>query len=260
VDRRPLIRAAVVVVVGAAMLLGAGTARADAFVRVLTQAATVRTGPGASYRDIHTAHRGDVYSVKERGTRGYWWKIELEDGSTGWILGEEVAPYDLVDENPGIFTRMWRGFRGAVLGPSPVPYADVELAFSAGVLGNDGLFLFRPAWLIDPYFALEGWIGESPAAQEQVVIGGLGWTFRLLPGATFDPHLHAGAGVEHRIPKADAFALHERTRMAMCAGAGFEITLQKRITLRGDFRHWVFFDENQGENAEEFTGGLAIFF
>ena len=242
------------------ILLASTTAHADAFVRVLTSTATVRTGPGADYREMHDAKRGDVLSVKERGTRGYWWKVELEDGSTGWIFGEEVAPFDVVDDDPGFFTRAWRGFKGALLGPSPVPYADVELAFSAGVLGNDGLFLFRPAWLVDPYFALEGFVGESPAAQEQILLGGLGWTLRLMPGSTFGPHLHAGMGVEHRIPKADAFALKVRTRMAICAGAGFEITLRKRITVRADYRHWAFFDENTGENSEEFTGGLAIFF
>jgi hypothetical protein len=251
VDRRALI---------VVIALTTGVAHADAFVRVLTQTATVRTGPGADYREVHTAKRGDVLPVKERGTRGYWWRVELEDGTSGWVLGEEVAPFDVVDDDPGFFTRAWRGFRGALLGPSPVPYADVELAFSAGVLGGDGLFLFRPAWLIDPSFALEGFLGESPAAQEQVLLGGLGWTLRLLPGATVGPHLHAGVGVEHRIPKADAFALKERTRMAMAAGAGLEITLRKRITLRGDYRHWVFFDQNQGENAEEVSGGLAIFF
>jgi hypothetical protein len=243
-----------------ALLLTASVANAEAFVRVLTSTATVRTGPGADYREMHTAKRGDVLSVLARGTRGYWWKVELEDGSTGWIFGEEVAPFDIVDDNPGFFTRLWRGFRGALLGPSPVPYADVELAFSAGVLGSDGLFLFRPAWIVDPYFAIEGFIGESPAAQEQVILGGVGWTLRLLPGATFGPHLNAGVGVEHRIPKADSFALSERTRMALSAGAGFEITLRGRITLRADYRHWAFFDENQGENAEEFTGGLAIYF
>jgi opacity protein-like surface antigen len=235
-------------------------AHADSFVRVLTSSATVRTGPGADYREMHVAQRGEVLQVKERGTKGYWWKIELEDGSTGWVFGEEVAPFDIVDDDPGFFTRVWRGFKGAVLGPSPVPYADVELSFAAGVLGDDGAFFFRPAWLVDPYFALEGFVGESPAAQEQVLIAGLGWTLRLIPGATFGPHLHAGIGVEHRMPKADAFAIRERTRMAMCAGAGFEITLKKRITLRADYRHWAFFDENQGDNAEEFSGGLAIFF
>jgi hypothetical protein len=242
------------------LLVGAGAAHADAFVRVLTQTAVVRTGPGADFRDMHTAKRGDVLAVRARGTRGYWFEVELDDGSQGWIFGEEVAPFEVTDDDPGFFTRAWRGFRHALLGPSPVPYADVELAFSAGILGSDGLFLFRPAWLIDPYIAIEGLVGESPAAQEQILLGGLGWTLRLVPGATVGPFLHASVGVEHRTPKADSFALMSKTRMLIDAGGGLEITLQKRITIRGDFRHWVFFNENEAENAEEVTGGLAIFF
>ncbi len=242
------------------ILVFAGVARGDAFVRVLTSTAVVRTGPGADFREMHSARRGDVLAVRARGTRGYWFEVELDDGSTGWIFGEQVAPFDVVDDNPGFFARAWRGFKGALLGPSPVPYADVELAFSAGVLGGDGLFLFRPAWLIDPYFAIEGFVGESPAAQEQILLAGLGWTLRLVPGATVGPYLHASIGAEHRDPKADSFALKSRTRMLFDAGAGLEITLQKRITVRGDYRHWVFFDENEAKDAEEVSGGLAIFF
>lgn len=242
------------------VLCASTVASAEPFVRVLSGTAIVRTGPGADFREVHTARRGEVLSVAERGTRGYWFRVELEDGSSGWIFGEQVAPFEVEDDNPGFFTRAWRGFRGALLGPSPVPYADVELAFSAGVLGQDGLFLFRPAWLIDPYFAIEGFFGQSPAAQEQVLLGGVGWTLRLVPGATIGPYIHASVGVEHRMPKADAFALTERTRMAFDAGGGLEITLKKRITLRADYRHWVFFDENEADDAEEVTGGLAIFF
>jgi hypothetical protein len=246
--------------IAGALLAASNVAAAEPFVRVLTGTAVVRTGPGADFREMHTARRGEVLSVAERGTRGYWFRVELEDGSSGWIFGEQVAPFEVEDDRPGFFTRVWRGFRGALLGPSPVPYADVQLSFSAGALGNDGLFLFRPAWLIDPYFAIEGFFGQSPAAQEQVLLGGVGWTLRLVPGATIGPYLHASVGVEHRIPKADAFAITSRTRMAFDAGGGLEITLKKRITLRADYRHWVFFDENEAEDAEEVSGGLAIFF
>lgn len=242
------------------LMATASTARADAFVQVLTSSAVVRTGPGADFRVVHTAHRGDVLPVRERGTRGFWFRVELDDGTSGWLFGEQVAPFDVVDDDPDFLTRAWRGFRGALLGPSPVPFADVELSFSAGTLGGDGLFLFRPAWLIDPYFALEGFFGASPAASVDVLLAGLGWTLRLLPGATVGPYLHASIGIEHRTPKTDAFALETQTRMCLDAGGGFEITLRKRITARVDYRHWIFFDPNEAQDAEELTGGLAIFF
>jgi uncharacterized protein YgiM (DUF1202 family) len=257
-DRHRLLIQACVV---AACVAASGEARATAYVRVLTQQAVVRTGPGADYRVMHVAERGEVMSVLERGTRGYWFRVELEDGSVGWIFGEQVSSFEVVeDTSEGWFSRTATNIRKAVFAPSPVPYAAIELSFSAGVLGGEGVFLFRPAFLIDPYFAIEGFLGQSPAAQEDLFLGGIGLTLRLLPGAVVGPYLHASMGVAHRSPKADAFTLVPKTQMAMNVGGGFEITLRKKITLRVDFREWVIFDENEAQSAEEFTGGLAIFF
>jgi hypothetical protein len=243
------------------VLAVARPAAAETFVRVITQRAHVRTGPGATFRSMFLAERGNVLAVKERGTKGYWFRVELEDGTTGWIFGEQVIPFEVVEEEePGAFTRAGRAIRRAILGPSPLPYADVELSFSAGALGGEGLFLFRPAWLVDPYFALEAFAGESPRKQETLLLAGIGWTLRLAPGAPIGPYLHAGVGAGHFQPKEDAFTLEPRTLMTISAGGGFEITLKKRITLRLDFRNWTFFDQDEGANAQEYTGGLAVFF
>jgi hypothetical protein len=257
VDRRHAVAAAAVV---ALLLGGAGVARAESFVRVLTQQASVRTGPSADYRQIYTAERGEVLQVVERGTRGYWFKVELDDGSSGWIFGEQVSPFEVDDGEPGFFTRTWRGFRKAVLGPTPVPYSDVGLAFSAGVIGNEGLFLFRPSWLVDPYFAIEAFGGESPRGQETLYLAGLGMTLRLAPGAAVGPYVNAGAGISHFSPKEDAFALDPRTLYAVSVGGGLEVTIRLRLTLRFDFRNWTIFDENEASNAQEYSGGMVIFF
>ncbi len=249
----------------ALLVASAQAAHAEAFVRVLTQRAKVRSGPGADFRTIYVADRGAVLKVIERGTKGYWFKVELDDGTYGWVFGEQVSPFEVVEnDDPGPFTRAWRATRKAILGPSPVPYADVELSFSAGVLGGgadyEGLFLFRPAWIIDQYFALEGWGGESPRANETIATGGLGWTLRLVPGGSFGPYANAGVGVARFSPKETSFSLQARTLMAVAVGGGFELTIKKRITLRIDFRNWTFFNQNEAENAQEYTGGLAIFF
>lgn len=244
-----------------AILCAGGVAAAEAYLRVIAQRAPVHTGPGATYREIYVAERGEVFTVLERGTRGYWFRVELDDGTTGWIFGELVFPFEVVgDEEPGFWTRAWRGFRRAVLGPSPVPRADVEVSFSAGLLGREGLFLLRPAWLIDEYFALEAFGGSSPRAQLDLYLAGLGWTLRMVPGAAVGPYVHAGVGVSHQAPKADNFTDEEQTLMAVVAGGGFEITFKKQITLRLDFRNWTLFDPDQARNAQEYTGGLAIFF
>jgi hypothetical protein len=239
----------------------AAPAAADAYLRVIAQDAPVYSGPGASYRDIYDAHRGQVFEVIERGTRGYWYRIVLDDGTTGWILGELVFPFEVGPEGEaGAFTRLGRRIRRAILGPSPLPYADVELSFSAGVLDREGLFLLRPALVIDRYFALEGFAGLSPRAQTDVFLGGAGWTLRLAPGAAVGPFVHASIGAAHIRPKADNFTDQEETLASLDAGGGFEITFKKQITLRADYRRWVLFDQNRSEAGNEFTGGLAIFF
>lgn len=239
----------------------ATTASADAYLRVIAQDAPVYTGPGASYRSIYDARRGDVFEVIERGTRGYWYRIVLEDGTTGWIFGELVFPFEVgPDEEAGVFTRMGRSIRRTILGPSPLAYADVEVSFSAGLLDREGLFLLRPAWVIDRYFAIEGFAGLSPRAQTDVFLAGAGWTLRLAPGAAVGPFVHASLGAAHLRPKADNFTDVEETLAALDAGGGFEITFKKQITLRTDYRRWVLFDRNRSESGNELTAGLAIFF
>lgn len=237
------------------------TADADAYVRVIAQRAPVHTGPSSSYREIFVAERGAVMPVLERGTRGFWFKVELDDGTTGWVFGELVFPFQVVGGiERGLFSRMYRGVRKAMLGPSPVPFADVEISFSAGILQEEGVFLLRPGYMIDQYWSVEGWFGINPRAQKDLYLAGAGWTLRLLPGAAIGPYIHAGLGAAHQRPKADNFTEEEMTLFALSVGGGFEITFKKQITVRLDFRNWTIFDPNQSDNAQEYTGGLAIFF
>src|SRR5262245_35789397 len=81
-------------------------AAADAYLRVISQRAPVHTGPGATYRELYVAERGEVLQVLERSGEGFWFRVELEDGTTGWVLGELVFPFEVVDEErPGVFRR-----------------------------------------------------------------------------------------------------------------------------------------------------------
>jgi hypothetical protein len=252
---------AVAAAVGVLLAVAPGSAAADAYLRVISQRAPVHTGPGATYRELYVADRGEVLQVLERGGDGFWFRVQLEDGTSGWILGELVFPFEVaLDEDPGIFRRMGRAVRRALLGPSPVPYSDVEISFSAGVLDTEGAFLLRPAWLLDPYFAVEGFAGLSPRQDDDLYLAGLGWTLRLIPGAAIGPFANIGVGVAHLRPKADNFAQEDKTLMALSAGGGLEITFKKQITIRLDYRNWTIFDPDEASNGQEMSGGLAIFF
>lgn len=238
-----------------------GTASAEAYLRVISHDAPVHSGPDGKYRTIYSAERGDIYEVLERGTRGYWFRIRLEDGTTGWIFGELVFPFEVgPPQEAGLMTRIGRSIRSAILGPSPVPEASMEVSLSAGVIDEEGAFIVRPAWLIDPHFALEAFAGLSPREQEDLFTYGLGWTLRLAPGAALGPFVHLGLGGAQLRPKADNFVQEVQHLFALSAGGGFEVTLKKQITVRLDYRNWTIFDPDQASNGQEFSSGLAIFF
>jgi hypothetical protein len=242
-------------------LLWAGTAHADAYLRVIAQKASVHSGPATSYREIAVVDRNQVLQVLERGTRDYWFKVELDDGTTGWILGDLVYPFEVgEEEEPGALTRMGRAIRRAILGPSPVTRAHVGLSFSAGLLANEGIYVLRPSWLIDPYWALEAFTGLSPRSETNLYLGGLAFVLRLAPGAVVGPYATLGLGAAHIVPKVDNYVGQTGTLMALGAGGGLEITFKKQITLRLDARNWSVFDQNESTNYQEYSGGLAIFF
>jgi hypothetical protein len=242
-------------------LLSAGRAEAEAYLRVIAQKAPVHSGPSGSYRQVFIAERGQVFQVLERGTREYWFKVELDDGTNGWILGDMVFPFEVGPSGEdGLFTRMGLAIKDAILGPSPVAYASFGLSFSAGVLDGEGMYLLRPSWLIDPYWAVEGFAGLSPRSEKDVFLGGLGFVLRMVPGAVVGPYAGIGVGAAHIRPKADNFVDKEETLMALGAGGGIEITFKKQITVRLDARNWSLFNQNHANNGQEYSGGLAIFF
>ena len=261
VTRRPLALSVAAASAAAAVLIAPAAASADAYLRVIAQRAPVHSGPGPSYREVYYADRGQVFQVLERGTRDYWFKVELDDGTTGWIVGDLVTPFEVGPaEDDGFFTRVGVAIKGAILAPSPVMYASAGLSFSAGVLDSEGMYLLRPSWLVDPYWAIEGFAGLSPRAQKDLYLGGVGFVLRMIPGAVIGPYAGIGVGAAHISPKADNYIDKTETLMALAAGGGLEITFKKQITLRLDARNWTLFNQNHSNNGLELSAGLAIFF
>ena len=78
-----------------ALLAGAGAAprahaqdEVEVYARVVVDRAEVRAGPSATYRRIYAARRDEVFPVRGRASSGYWFRIELPDGTSGFIRGD----------------------------------------------------------------------------------------------------------------------------------------------------------------------------
>src|SRR4029077_18018952 len=183
---------------GACLLLAllAGVARADdqALVRVVAEEADVRTGPGFGFRSVYRAKSGEVLTAIGRATHDHWFRVELPDGTYGWILGDEVFPLDVdtaaAHEGPPI----WRRMGHAVFSPSPLREENVSFQFSARVTGGDSLFMFRPAWLLAPHVSLEGFVGETVGNQIDVIYYGGGFNAFLFAMSPVTPFVSGAAG------------------------------------------------------------------
>jgi hypothetical protein len=248
---------------GLALIVGVtpSTARADddGLVRVIAEQAGVHTGPGFAYRIVYTATRDEVLPVIERATRAHWFRVRLPDGTSGWLLGDQVFPLDLDTTEAHRGPSIWKRIANTVFSPSPLLEGRFVLSFSAGVLGGDSAFIFRPAILFEPHIALEAFLGESVGNQVDVLYYGAGPNVFLFPTSPLTPFLSSAAGGATSRPKADQI-FRGNTYAMVNVGGGLIMALKKRITLRGDARHYVIFDPNHTQRIQEYSGALNIIF
>ncbi len=242
------------------LLLACAPAQAavEAYLRIIVPRAAVRTGPGGSYRELYFAQRGEVMRVVDRND-GYWFHVVLPDGRLGWIYGEQTTPYE-VEITESKASRGWKKFKEALFSPSPLPNAHAGLAFSGGVLGGDGCFMFRPAVTLDAHFALEAHVGEAIGSDGALLLYGLGANILLWPAGPLVPFVTVGAGGATSFPKVNGVTQKSASLFALDAGGGLMILFRKRIILRADIRNYSIFTPNKVENRQEYSGGLAVFF
>ncbi|HXU60322.1 MAG TPA: SH3 domain-containing protein [Polyangia bacterium] len=245
------------------LLAIASVARADdrALVRVIAEEAQVHTGPGFGFRVVYRARSGEVLPAIGRASHDHWFRVELPDGTYGWVLGDEVFPLDVdtsaAHEGPSIWKRMGT----AIFSPPPLMEETFGFAFSAGVLGGDGMFMFRPSWLLAPHVSIEGMVGETVGNQVDVRYAGGGFNAFLFASSPVTPFLGASAGGAFARKKADQFAAVQTGNYSMLnVGGGLIVALKKRLTLRGDARQYIIFNANHEQEIQEYSGALSVYF
>jgi hypothetical protein len=243
-----------------ALLAGVARAEDQALVRVVAEEASVRTGPGFAFRVVYRAKLGEVMTAVGRASHDHWFHVELPDGTYGWILGDEVFPLDVdtsaAHEGPSV----WKRFGHAVFSPSPLMSETVGFAFSAGLLGGDGMFLFRPSVMLAPHVSLEATIGETVGNQVDVFYLAGGFNAFLFASSPITPFVGGAAGGAFGRKKADQFAIEPGNYSMVNVGGGLIMALKKRLTIRGDARHYVIFDANHTQQIQEYSGALAVYF
>jgi hypothetical protein len=240
-----------------ALLLGA-SARADdteVFARVVVDRADVRAGPGATYRRTYAARRDEVFPVRGRANAGFWFQVELPDGTTGFIRGDVVYNHEL-----GAEQQSGGRFLPEVFAPPPLLEAHGEFALVGGAFGSGGMLALRPTWLLDPSFGIELTGAAAVARGGRLMLAMIGPVVNVFPRSPIVPFFTLASGIVASSPNADTFLLEEGSVTAIAAGAGLRIGFRFRLTLRLEARTYVLFETDRYVRQEEFSAGLTVFF
>jgi len=223
--------------------------------RVVVDRAEVRAGPGATYRRIYAARRDEVFPVRGRATAGFWFRVELPDGTSGFIRGDVVYNHELGGEQASSGR-----FLPAVFAPPPLLEAHGEIALVGGAFGSGGMLALRPTWLLDPSFGFELTGAAAVARGGRLMLAMIGPVVNVFPRSPIVPFFTLASGIVASSPNADTFLLEEGSVTAIAAGAGLRIGFRFRLTLRLEARTYVLFETDRYVRQEEFSAGLTVFF
>jgi hypothetical protein len=235
----------------------------EAFARVIVDEAELRSGPGVSYRVIHTAHRGDTFALEGRPGSGFWLKVLLPDGRIAYALGDEVQPYAVQPGEEGAPSRP--GF----LAPPPLEGAHGGLAMVGGMISlpvldgsirQFGYLEARPSIVVHKTVSLDAFIGDGLTSDGAQLLYGAGATFHFAPSWVICPFLSAAGGGLSVIPGSDSFVLERQDLFVARAGGGVLFALRNRILVRLEASNLSLFTADSYRNAQVYAGGLGVYF
>lgn len=224
------------------------------YARVIVETTALRTGPGAGFRIVRIAEQGETFEVRERGTRGYWFRVQLPDGSLAWIDGNTVFNHEVGPRSRG------SRFMAFLFAPPPLMSAHGELAVQLGVLSGSGLMALRPTWLLAPTFGFEANLAASVGSSGRLFMAGAGGVVNIFPTWPIVPFFAGGGGFAQAAPNADSFILSEGTSSMLYAGGGLRMGFRYRLIVRVEGRSYAFFDADRLVAQEEVSCGLSAFF
>jgi hypothetical protein len=252
-----LIVAAVMVVSARARAAG----QVDAFARVVVEETALRSGPGVSHRVVYVARRGDTFVIESRKGAGFWLKVVLPDGRSGWVLGETVQPIAVRPDAPD------RPSTPGFFAPPPLAEARGGVAIMGGMLDEtgargtrNGYLELRPALVLAPTIGFEPFAGMALTENGNQLLYGGAFTMHFAPDWAVEPYAMLGLGGLTTFPNVDQFILRKETVWAARAGAGLLLALRMRILVRLEASNLTLFTEDTYRNAQVYQGGFGVYF
>ncbi len=236
---------------------------AQAFARVVVDAAELRTGAGVSFRVIYVAHRGETFALDGRPGAGFWLRVLLADGRVAYVLGDEIQPYSVIPGEPGAPSRP------GIFAPPPLVGSRGGLALVGGILSipvatgavqRFGYVEARPSVVLHESIALEGFVGDGLTSDGAQLLYGGGAAVYLAPRWIVCPFVGLFVGGLSVVRNHDSFVLKNEDMYLARAGGGVLFALRNRILVRLEATNLSLFTAETYKNAQTYSGGLGVYF
>ena len=237
--------------------------RPEAFARVVVDEVELRSGPGATYRVIGTAHRGETLALDGRQGEGFWLRIVTTDGRVAYVQGAEVEPFAVkpgeadAPSRPGLLASP--PLRGTVAGFSIVG-GVLRIPIADGTFRGFGYMEIVPQIVLHESVTLNGFLGTALTADGAQLFYGGGATVNLAPTWPVCPFVGLGVGQLRVLPNSDSFVLRKESLYLARAGGGFMLALRGRILTRFEVTNVSLFTTEGLKNAQTFSFGLGAYF
>jgi len=237
----------------------------EAFARVVVDEVELRSGPGATFRVIATAHRGETLALDGRQGEGFWLRIVTSDGRIAYVLGGQVEPFAVrkgtggadAPSRPGLLAPT--PLRGTIAGFNIVG-GVLRIPIADGSYQGFGYMEFLPQIVLHETVTLNGFLGTALTADGAQVFYGGGATVNIAPSWPICPFVGLGVGELRVLPNADSFVLKKESLYLARAGGGFMLALRGRILTRFEVTNASLFTTEGLKNAQTFSFGLGAYF
>jgi hypothetical protein len=213
----------------------------------------IHTGPAAGYPVFHVIDRGTEVRIIRRKTN--WYKIETEDGKTGWASRDQIRQtllpsgeqFEVVESDQDDFTnRRWViGVTGGEFDSSPVFTLFTGYSFTENLSAE--LHLGQST----------GDISSSRFIKANLVM-------QPIPDWRYSPYMTLGVGRIEVDPSSSLISQDDDTNTFAQYGVGLQAYISRSFLIRVEANEYVIFSStatrDDNEVVNEWKLGFAVFF
>ncbi len=213
----------------------------------------LRTGPATGYPIVQVVDRGTEVRIVLKRTD--WFRIETDDGRTGWASREQMRQtltptgeqFPVVDRGLEDFTeRKW------------------VVGFTGGEFENSPVFTFFGSYLFTENFAAELHYGEATGDKSSSTFYKANAIMQPMPDLKYSPYLTLGVGTIDVDPNATFISPETDSDTFAQFGIGLQRYISRSFLFRVELNEYVIFSasttSDDNEEVEEWKFGFAVFF